>query len=194
MDEDLPKMDPIWEEQPTQPQVDAPPPMQVIVQPAQPEAATSATGQTQSQKPSSPPPAQFIQGQMQPMNMGMGAGMGAAPQQVVYIPLKYKPTTNYRTISYIVLAIGILGSFLGNIMADITGFYVFSDLSSVLCCGSFTAVIFLDAAYYKGKADWELANGMSNTGSTASLVFEVILGMICAFFFVLTLLGMATEF
>ena len=91
MDEDLPKMDPIWEEQPTQPQVDAPPPMQVIVQPAQPEAATSATDQTQSQNPSSPPQTQFIQGQMQPMNMGMGAGMGAAPQQVVYIPLKYKP-------------------------------------------------------------------------------------------------------
>ncbi len=187
-------MDPIWEEQPTQPQVDAPPPMQVIVQPAQPEAAGPATDQTQSQNPSSPPQTQFIQGQMQPMNMGMGAGMGAAPQQVVYIPLKYKPTTNYRTISYIVLAIGILGSFLGNILADITGFYALSDLSSVLCCGSFTAVIFLDAAYYKGKADWELANGMSNTGSTVSLVFEVILGMICAFFFVLTLLGMATEF
>ena len=124
----------------------------------------------------------------------MGAGMGAAPQQVVYIPVKYQPTTNYRTISYLVLAIGILGSFLGNILAEATGFYALSNLSSVLCCGSFTAVIFLDAAYYKGKADWESANGMSNTGSTASLVIEVILGMICACFFVLALLGMATEF
>lgn len=194
MDEDLPKMDPIWEEQPKEPQVDAPPPMQVIVQPAQPEAAESATGQTLPQNPTSPPQAQFIQGQMQPMNMGMGTGMGAAPQQVVYIPLKYQPATNYRTISYIVLAIGILAAFLGNILAEITGFYALSDLSSVLCCGSFTAVIFLDAAYYKGKADWESANGLSNTGSTASLVIEVIFGLICALFFVLTLLSMATEF
>ena len=112
------------------------------------------------------------------------------PQQVMYIPLTYKPTNNYRTISYIVLGFGFIASIFGNILAEATGSYLLMDLSSLVCCGSFTAVLFLDAAYYKGKADWQMANGMPNTGSTASLVIESIFGIICAIFFVLILIGM----
>jgi hypothetical protein len=189
MDEERPKMDPLWEQQSEPPQADTPPPAQVIVQAAQPDAAGSATDQTPPPNPISPPQPQFIQGQMQPMNMGMGMGMGAVPQQVVYVPLKFQPTTNYRTISYIVLAIGFLSNILGNILAEFTGAYILSDLSTVLCCGSFTAVLFLDAAYYKGKSDWQAANGMSNTGSMVSLVLDTILGFLCALFFVLFVLG-----
>ena len=111
------------------------------------------------------------------------------PQQVVYIPLAYKPTKNYRTISYIVLGFGIIASIFGNILAEVSGSTLLMDLSSLVCCGSFTAVLFLDAAYYKGKADWQMANGMSNTGSTASLVIESIFGIICVIFFVLMLIG-----
>ena len=111
------------------------------------------------------------------------------PQQVMYIPLTYKPTTNYRTISYIVLAFGIIGAIIASFLAEASGSYLLMDLSSLVCCGSFTAVLFLDAAYYKGKADWQMANGMPNTGSTASLVIESIFGILCAIFFVLMLIG-----
>lgn len=119
----------------------------------------------------------------------MMTGITTVPQQVIYIPLTYKPTTNYRTISYIVLSFGVIIAIFGNILAEVSGSYILMDLSSLVCCGSFTAVLFLDAAYYKGKADWQMANGMPNTGSTASLVIESIFGIICAMFFVLMLIG-----
>lgn len=119
----------------------------------------------------------------------MMAGTTMVPQQVMYIPLTYKPTTNYRTISYIVLAFGIIGAIIASFLAEASGSYLLMDLSSLVCCGSFTAVLFLDAAYYKGKADWQMANGMPNTGSTASLVIESIFGILCAIFFVLMLIG-----
>jgi len=119
----------------------------------------------------------------------MMAGTTMVPQQVMYIPLTYKPTTNYRTISYIVLAFGIISAIIASFLAEASGSYLLMDLSSLVCCGSFTAVLFLDAAYYKGKADWQMANGMPNTGSTASLVIESIFGVLCAIFFVLMLIG-----
>ena len=119
----------------------------------------------------------------------MMAGTTMVPQQVMYIPLTYKPTTNYRTISYIVLAFGIISAIIASFLAEASGSYLLMDLSSLVCCGSFTAVLFLDAAYYKGKADWQMANGMPNTGSTASLVIESIFGILCAIFFVLMLIG-----
>jgi len=119
----------------------------------------------------------------------MMAGTTMVPQQVMYIPLTYKPTTNYRTISYIVLAFGIIAAIIASFLAEASGSYLLMDLSSLVCCGSFTAVLFLDAAYYKGKADWQMANGMPNTGSTASLVIESIFGVLCAIFFVLMLIG-----
>ena len=49
-------------------------------------------------------------------------------------------------------------------------------------------------AYYKGKADWQTANGMSNTGSTVSMVLEGILGVICAVFVVFVFIGMLSGF
>jgi len=119
----------------------------------------------------------------------MMAGTTMVPQQVMYIPLTYKPTTNYRTISYIVLAFGIIAAIIASFLAEASGSYLLMELSSLVCCGSFTAVLFLDAAYYKGKADWQMANGMPNTGSTASLVIESIFGVLCAIFFVLMLIG-----
>lgn len=180
MNDELPKVDPLWEQSSTQPEVGHAPPAQHITQPSMFEM-----GQAPSPNPITPPPTQIIQGQMQPMM----TGITTVPQQVIYIPLTYKPTTNYRTISYIVLSFGVIIAIFGNILAEVSGSYILMDLSSLVCCGSFTAVLFLDAAYYKGKADWQMANGMPNTGSTASLVIESIFGIICAIFFVLMLIG-----
>ena len=201
MTEELPKVDPLWEQPSTPPEVGYAPPAQNIAQPtqaqfvqaqpAQPQfvqaqPAIPATNQAPSPIPTSPPPTQFIQGQLQPMMNGTSM----VHQHVMYIPLVYKPTTNYRTISYLVLAFGIIASLFGNILAESSGSILLYDLSTLICCGSFTAVLFLDAAYYKGKADWQMANGVSNTGSTASLAIEVVFGIICVIFFVLALIGM----
>lgn len=125
-----------------------------------------------------PPQTQFIQGQMQPMVM--------VPQQVMYIPLKYTPEKNYRTISYIVLAAGIMLTFI----SALTGF---DALTEVMACGSLTGVVFLDAAYYKGKADWQRANGMANGGSTTSMVMELVFGVILVVLFLFMLLGLSLE-
>ena len=136
-----------------------------------------------------PPQTQFIQAQTQPMGMGMGM----VPQQVMYIPLKYTPQTNYRTIAYIVLAAGICISIMLSIVSTFTGSAIVEALSSVMCCGSFTGVVFLDVAYYKGKADWQQANGMANGGSITSMVIEIIIGVIFAVLFLLLLVGLSLE-
>ena len=83
------------------------------------------------------------------------------------------------------------GSFIGAILEQPT---LGDALNSLLCCGGFTAAIFLDVAYYKGKADWQTANGMSSTGSTVSMVLEGILGVICAVFVVFVFIGMLSGF
>lgn len=133
------------------------------------------------------PAGQFIQGQ--PMMMAGG------PQQVVYIPLKFSPQPNYRTWSYIAIGLAVVGAFLGSFIGAILEQPALGDaLNSLLCCGGFTAAIFLDVAYYKGKADWQTANGMSNTGSTVSMVLEGILGVICAVFVVFVFIGMLSGF
>jgi len=134
-----------------------------------------------------PPSTQFIQPHMQPMGMGM------VPQQVVYIPLKYTPQTNYRTISYIVLAAGICISIVLSIVSTLTRSAMVESLGGLVCCGSFTGVVFLDAAYYKGKADWQQANGMANGGSTTSMVIEFIIGGILVMLFLLMVLGFFVE-
>ena len=140
-----------------------------------------------------PPQTQFIQAQTQPMGMGMGMGMGMVPQQVMYIPLKYTPQTNYRTIAYIVLAAGICISIMLSIVLIFTESAIVEALLSVMCCGSFTGFVFLDVAYYKGKADWQQANGMANGGSIMNMVIELIIGIFCVVYliFLLTLLGTA---
>lgn len=186
MNDELPKVDPLWEQPSTQPEVGHSPPAQNLAQPTQTQPAMPATGQAPTSIPTTPPPTQYFQGQLQPMMVGTST----VPQQVMYIPLNYKPTTNYRTISYIVLGLGIIASIFGNILAGASDSALLMNLSSLVCCGSFTAVLFLDAAYYKGKADWQMAHGMPNTGATASLVIESIFGIICAIFFVLILIGM----
>ena len=67
------------------------------------------------------------------------------------------------------------------------------SLGSLVCCGAFTAVVFLDAAFYKGKADWQQAHGMSADGSKTSMVVELVIGGILVILFVLGLLGAILE-
>ena len=129
------------------------------------------------------PQGQYIQGNMQAM------APGTMQQQVMYVPLKYSPQPNYRTISYIVLAVGFVLSLVLNVAADGSNSMVLESLGSLVCCGAFTGVVFLDAAFYKGKADWQQAHGMPTGGSKTSMVFELVIGGILAILFILTFIG-----
>jgi hypothetical protein len=129
------------------------------------------------------PQGQYIQGNMQAM------APGTMQQQVVYVPLKYSPQPNYRTISYIVLAIGIVLYIMLTVAADGTNSMILESLGSLVCCGAFTGVVFLDAAFYKGKADWQQAHGMPAGGSKTSMILELVIGGILAILFILTFIG-----
>ena len=128
------------------------------------------------------PQGQYIQGNLQAM------APGTVQQQVVYVPLKYSPQPNYRTISYIVLAIGIVLSVMLSVAAGGTN-SILEALNSLVCCGAFTAVVFLDAAFYKGKADWQQAHGMPAGGSKTSMILELVIGGILAILFILTFIS-----
>ena len=133
------------------------------------------------------PQGQYIQGNMQ------AVAPGIVQQQVMYVQLKYSPQPNYRTISYIVLGAGI-ALYMVLYTAVGTNSGIMESLGSLVCCGALTAVVFLDAAFYKGKVDWQQAHNMPATGSKTSMVLELVLGGISALFFFILLLGTILEF
>ena len=161
-----------------QPHVSPPPSIQI---PSQPQFTGAVGSPAQISNP--PPQTQYIQVPNQPMATTM------APQQVVYIPLNFAPQTNYRTIGYIVLAVGVLLSIILTSLGNINKSSYLEGWGSLVCCGSFIGVVFLDAAYYKSKADWELANGMPNGGSTTSMILEIVFGVILVMLFFLAVIG-----
>ena len=100
-------------------------------------------------------------------------------QQVVYIDLKYKPDVNLRNWSYLALGIGVVFyfSFVG--LAAANESEIFYALGSTFCCFSFAIACFMDAAFYKGKSDWQVSTGQSNGGSIAGMIFDIIFGVVC---------------
>ena len=133
------------------------------------------------------PQSQFIQGNTQAMVPGM-------VQPMAYIPIKYNPKPNYRTISYIVFGLGIAVSGIASMASSGTTSSILEAFSSMVCCGAFTSVVFLDAAFYSGKARWQQANGLPSGGSTTSFVIEMVLGVILAIIFIFTALAFVLEF
>ena len=119
-------------------------------------------------------PQQQIQGQVQLVQV-------AQQPQVVYIDLKYRPENNLRYWSYCVFGIGI-GIYMSTVFSsgalngDGSGLGVI--IGNSVCCLSFSIAFFLDAAFYKGKSDWQTSTGQSNTGSMVGLVFDIIFGII----------------
>ncbi len=119
-------------------------------------------------------PQQQIQGQVQLVQV-------AQQPQVVYIDLKYRPENNLRYWSYGVIGIGIVIYMStvfssGALNGDGSGLGVI--IGNSVCCLSFSIAFFLDAAFYKGKSDWQTSTGQSNTGSMVGLVFDIIFGII----------------
>ena len=109
--------------------------------------------------------------------------------QIVYIELKYNPETNYRWWSYGVIALGVL-IYLGSIFSFAGGDGSGIVIGNSVCCISFAAALFLDAAFYKGKSDWQESTGQSNSGSNAGMVIDIILGIIALFLALLILINL----
>jgi hypothetical protein len=110
-------------------------------------------------------------------------------QQVVYIPLQYSPDINYRNWSYLALGLGIAIY----VMLSVIGVSSNSDslvsLGGSACCSSFAIAAFMDAAFYKGKSDWQLSTGLPNGGSTTGMIFDIIFGVIAVICAIFALLG-----
>lgn len=105
----------------------------------------------------------------------------------VAIPLTFSPQPNFRSMSYIAFAVAFAGSIFAGMFGDATGQYLLSEvLSAVLCCGGLISGLFLDAAFYKTKADWQKAHGLPSSWSTFSMVVERLTGvaLVVVFLFV----------
>ena len=110
-------------------------------------------------------------------------------QQIEPINLKYSPEVNLRTYSYFAIVIGLI--------AFIASWWIGSwpefICGNTLCFFSFAIALFMDASYSKGKSDWELSIGQSNSKSTIGMIFNIILGTVFTGLVVLVLYIM-TEF
>lgn len=133
-------------------------------------------------------PQQNLQGEVQYTNT-------VQQPQIVYIDLKYNPENNFRYWSYGVIAIGIaiymLGVFTSGEINGEPGNGLGMIIGNSVCCLSFSIAFFLDAAFYKGKSEWQTSTGQSSTGSIVGMVFDIIFGIIALFYavFLLILIG-----
>jgi hypothetical protein len=131
------------------------------------------------------PPQQVVVGGTQPQVL---AGQ-PINQQVIYVQAPaFKPNPNYRHISYIIIAGGILLSIAFGVMADISGTYV-GQLTNSMCCGALGIACILDAMYYNDKSTWQQQTGADTTSTTIGMIADIIFGIICLGIAFLILLG-----
>jgi len=110
-------------------------------------------------------------------------------QQKEPINLKYSPEVNLRTYSFFAIVIGLIAC----IVSWWIGSWPEFICGNTFCIFSFAIACFLDASYSKGKSDWELSIGQSNSKSTIGMIFNIILGTVFTGLVVLVLYFM-TEF
>jgi len=132
-----------------------------------------------------------VQPAMQNIQPGMQYAQPQYQQPVVYIPLNYTPEVNYRNWSYVALAVGIFVYGIFSVFGMESNSDVLMGLAGSACCSSFAVAAFLDAAFYKGKADWQLSVGQPSGGSTTGMIFDIIFGIIAALIAFFALLGLS---
>ena len=100
-------------------------------------------------------------------------------QQVIYVQAPaFKPSPNYRHISYIVLGIGILTSLLLGFFSGINGSDMLASLGNSMCCGAVGIACVLDAIYYNSKSNWQQQTGASTSGSTIGMIADILFGIL----------------
>mgnify|MGYP001165095458 FL=1 len=145
------------------------------------------------------PPTQPGQNTGAPVSQVVGAPMGGqviAPMggQVIYV--HFKPSPNFRHISYMVLGGGLLLSFIGMMLSYNSssfedGFFLLNCASSI-CCGSISIACVLDAMYYSSKIKWQQSTGAQTGGSTFGMVVDILFAFI-AFLFTMMYLFWSTA-
>ncbi|MEC8927034.1 MAG: hypothetical protein VYB17_02100 [Candidatus Thermoplasmatota archaeon] len=135
---------------------------------------------------SNPPSGQVVIGGTQPQVL---AGQ-PTNQQVIYVQAPaFKPSPNYRNISYIVLSVGIL-LYLSTIFLNVVaGGDEFYTLGNSMCCGSIGIACMLDAMYYNDKSNWQRQTGADSGGSTVGMIVDILFGVLCFGMVVLMLIG-----
>jgi len=83
----------------------------------------------------------------------------------------------------IVIYFGVL------MFGNVNGSNIVFLLGESICCLSFGLGFFLDAAFYKGKSEWESSTGQSNAGSTTGVIFDILFGIIAIVIAILILIG-----
>ena len=109
-----------------------------------------------------------------------------ANTQVIYVQApEFKPSPNYRHISYLVLGIGIVLSvlFFG------TGSEVGYILGNSMCCGAVGMACVLDAIYYSGKSSWQQQTGADTSGTTVGMIADIIFAVLAFGMALLYLIG-----
>ena len=129
------------------------------------------------------PPGQVVVGGAQPQVL---AGQ-PTNQQVIYVQAPaFKPSPNYRHISYLIIGCGVLLSLGIWVLTELLGTGGFEELTNSMCCGSLGIACIFDAMYYNDKSTWSKQTGASDSGSIIGMVANIIFAMIC--------LGMALLF
>ena len=108
-------------------------------------------------------------------------------QQVIYVQAPaFKPSPNFRHISYMVLGIGIAISLLFEFITDVSGSEIVYRVRNSMCCIALGVVCILDAMYYNDKSTWQTQTGSDATSSSIGIIVDIILAIGC--------LGMALFF
>ena len=122
-------------------------------------------------------PEQVTIGASQPQSQPQPQTIAGIPAnaQVIYVQAPaFKPSPNYRHISYMVLGIGIVLSFTVVLM-DLA----YEAISSSMCCGAIGIACMLDAMYYNDKSNWQQQTGGDTSGSTIGMIVDILFGLLC---------------
>ena len=122
-------------------------------------------------------PEQVTIGASQPQSQPQQQTIAGIPAntQVIYVQAPaFKPSPNYRHISYMVLGIGIVLSFTVGLM-DLA----YEAISSSMCCGAIGIACMLDAMYYNDKSNWQQQTGGDTSGSTIGMIVDILFGLLC---------------
>ena len=123
-----------------------------------------------------PPPGQVVVGGAQPQVL---AGQ-PTNQQVIYVQAPaFKPSPNYRHISYLIIGCGILLSLGTWFLTEMLGTGGFEELTNSMCCGSLGIACIFDAMYYNDKSAWAKQTGSSDSGSVIGMIANIIFAMVC---------------
>ena len=122
-------------------------------------------------------PEQVTIGASQPQSQPQPQTIAGIPAnaQVIYVQAPaFKPSPNYRHISYMVLGIGIVLSFTVGLM-DLA----YEAIASSMCCGAIGIACMLDAMYYNDKSNWQQQTGGDTSGSTIGMNVDILFGLLC---------------